>query len=349
MKYVALICLFLILICTSSAQAKGDFTKVLLVHSYDLSLDWTKEQHDGLIQELSEQFTPKQYEIKHYFMNSKKEKSEQKIKFHIQNIIHLIDQFNPDGIAVTDDLAFKSLYKVAKQKKIPLTFSGVNKNVEFYGVTQNEEGVCGIQEKYKVMPVIKLLKLLNPKIKKLAIVSETSLSGQLMFNDFKEQMLKENALKKAGIAELIEFVDTDYEKLKKFLLKLNPNDTAVFFVANYTYHDGKGNYVDFRTINRWFIENTKLIDVGIGMFTVRNGKLLSFSITGERLGRISAKMLVENLKNNKALQAKNIMKTMPLTLSINHKRAEQLGLQIPFEILTYAKSIDSLNKLNDSN
>ncbi len=337
-----LILLFLItpLKNTWSRKSTAPFLEkkvLLVVHSYAMDYEWTAEEDKGIVKAFSEyHLANKGWKIERIFLDTKKSSQSQQIKKAIHNAKKKIAQLSPQAVILTDDDAAKGLLTYLKTKNTLVSVAGINGKIEDYGYVNGEKGIVGSLERHNISPVIKIVKHLRPTIKKVLLISETSITGQYMLKDFKDQLLKDSSLKTLGIKKIDEFVDTDFERLKARLKRVDPKKTVVVFVAFFTYRDKKGQYVSYKQIDKWVNENTKFLDVGCAVFNVKGGRLISLAISAEEMGSYSAKELFQRLLQNNENKEYSIRRKNPLSLVINRDRAKNLAIEIPYSILTYA-------------
>ena len=209
---------------------------------------------------------------------------------------------------------------------------------------EGESGVTGSLEHYNIVPTVMILKRIRPNIKEILLISEPSITGQAILRDFKAQLSDPSVLSNANIEKLTEFVDVNFENLKRRLLAVNPDKVGVVFIAYYTYRDSSGRPVSYHDIDQWVSDNTSFLDVGTADFNVKNGRLLSLASSGEELGFYVANQLFKALQEEKDPNVFPIRRYIPLQLTFNQEKLVRLKIDLPYEIVSYAQALSELNQ-----
>lgn len=316
---------------------------LLIVHSYAMDYEWTSGQDAGIMKAFDEKYAAdSSWNIEKIYLDAKK-KSENPdlLKAEIENVKKKILMIKPDAVIITDDIALQSLFSFLQKLKIPISFSGINGDIREYGYHEGLAGVTGSLEQYNFPAVAKLIKSIQPEINRIVFIGDESLSTDGIFSDIKKQW-KHDELAQSGLKNYQLYKSTSFSSLKKFLKSLDPQRDGIFFVAFYTYKDDQGNPVDYREIDKWVLRNTAFVDAGVASFHVKNGRLLSLASSAEETGYYCATILFDALHDEKDPGSIPIRIHLPLKLMINHDRAAQLLLSIPFEILSYAANSQDL-------
>lgn len=314
--------------------------KLLIIHSYAFDYDWTVGEDKGIIRALEENFSKNhQWQIERFFFDGKKKNSETQIKNAISTVKQKIFEYAPDAVVITDDLALKSLYRFIIDRQIPMSFCGINGDVYDYGYTDHQKKITGSLERYHLPPIIRILKKIKPQMQKIVLISDQDITGLAMMAEMEKQLNEEINMASLGLA-YEKFFGDDYEELKKYFLRQNPETTVVVFVTNYSYKDKNGNPVSYKKINSWFRENTNLADVGFGAFVIKEGKLITLAYSEEEVGYSGASLLFRAIKQNQDPNIYPVQKYLPLNLNINLERAKNLSINIPFELISYSRDLN---------
>ena len=307
-----------------------------VIHSYALDYEWTAGQDQGITKALIDNYGKNNnWKIERFFLDSKKLDPD-RIDQKVHEIKKYLSETKPSAAILTDDLAFQIFFRYLRDLNIPVSFSGINGNLRDYGYHQGEKGITGSLEKYNIVTPIKILKKLRPSIKNILLVADASITGKAVFFDFKSQIKNNSSLKELGILELSEFLNSSYERLQSRLKSVNSLTDGVVFAAIYSFRDRLGRPVSYKEINEWLTHHTDFLDVGASMFNVKLGRLISLASSEEEMGYYTANSLFSGLKSGKDISEIPIRQHLPLQLTINHTRADKLGVSFPYELLVYA-------------
>lgn len=347
--FITKLIFLMIFLCISKNSFAIQNKTLLIIHSYQLDFGWTKGQDQG-IQHIFEDFNHDNgdiWTIEKIFLDEKKS-SQKEIEEKIANTKERINQNPPSAVITTDDRAFREFYQILKDKSIPLSFTGLNGDLDRdYSYMRDEDDVSGTLERFNIKPVVKIIKRINPEIQTILLVGEDSFSSKSMLRNYLGQLKENNFMQEVGISNLRIFESSDFEKLKGTLSKVDAKSECIVFVAMYNYRDQNNEHVDYRKIDAWINTHTKFIDVGAATFNVESGRFISFAGSGFEMGQYAAKiLLMDSIKQGKKLSEIKIRSFMPQQLFFNHDRAKNINISIPYEIIVYSKNIKHLNHIS---
>ena len=311
---------------------------IVVIHSYSMDYEWTAGEDDGIKKAV------KQYEVKYsteinvrrFFLEGKKNKElSERIHNRVTEVKEYIVANQLDGAILTDDLAFSVFYLFLSKLNIPMTFCGINGKIEQYGYKKGDHNITGTLERYNLIPTLKIISQLRPTIDTVIFIGDTSLTTDVLFNDLKNQNIKEK-LDTTPIKKIKYFSNEYIDQLQDFLLGLDPARNAVVYIAPYTYTDREGNHVNYREVDKWASAHTKIIDAGITNYQVKNGRLLSLASNQVESGYYAAIGLLKGFESGSDLSAYKIRQYLPLKLILNKSRAHDLKLDIPFSLFAYS-------------
>jgi len=139
--------------------------KILHIMSYHSPWRWTDDQLSGFKEGLGVNAV----EYKVFQMNTKLNSTDDAKQLKANEAQSLIETWKPDLVYTSDDDAQQWVTKDYINKDVPFVFSGVNKTPELYGFT-GVKNITGVVEHEHFLESVNLLKAINPKIKKLAVV-----------------------------------------------------------------------------------------------------------------------------------------------------------------------------------
>jgi ABC-type uncharacterized transport system substrate-binding protein len=315
-KQYIIICLLLILLLLGCSK---ESKKVLLVFSYHSDYFWHIEQLEGV----DEVFLEKGLTIEKFFMDTKRNTSDEWKKEIAEKAVEKIEIFNPDLVIVFDDNACELVAKQFAGKSLPFVFCGMNGEPEDYGFPA--ENITGVVERELWVDTIHLVKELVPDIKSVAIMTDASPTG------LKSTSRLENMEFPVKIAEIVitNDFDTWKAKLVEFQSKVDVIGISMFFTLKTK--DSEAS-LSAEEVLDWTIENNTLPEFASMAYAVRNGALCGVSFDGFDQGKLAAEMALEILGGKKPSD-------IPITPPeygqpmVNEKRAKELNIEIPAHLV----------------
>lgn len=343
-KAAAILMLGLFAFGPSALQAStAEARRFLILHSYSKDFAFTQQVHQGILGSLeNEKRAGRNWQVRAFYMDGKRKNSAQEVSEAKAEGLSLIDSFKPHAIMTTDDLAFKTFYPEIKKRGIPLTFSGINGKLSEYGYQEGESGVTGSLESFNIPAVVKMMKRLRPSLEEFIIISDNNITGKALSNYFKEQISEDKQLARV---ELTQVYGPSYPRLKHRLKQADPQKTGIVVAAAYSFKEGD-RFVSYEEIDLWISENTRLIDSGIIAFHMKGkaGRLLGLAASATEMGAYSSRLIFEAFEKNIDPAQLRVRRYLPLEVRINKERAKKLNIEIPIEILSYAKSANEILK-----
>lgn len=150
--------------------------QVLIINSYNRGLQWTDDLEAGILSSLSKKTNS--IEFTHEYMDVKKNTD----PVYLQNFVEfLFDKYKNkkyDLIIVTDDVAFKFITKYHDLifKDVPTIFCGVNYFED--SMVEDKDYLTGVVESYDLKGTIDVALKINPNIKRVIVINDTTLTGQ---------------------------------------------------------------------------------------------------------------------------------------------------------------------------
>lgn len=236
MKYLLRLLLLSIFSAFSVASGLGDQT-VLLLNSYHPQYAWTHQLTNGVIDALQYQIPPENIHVE--YMDSRRFVDDTTYSAHIKELLsYKYQQYKPDVIITSDDHAY---YFMLENRQtlfpgIPIVFCGVN---VFKPESLNgQENITGILEGMEVKGNLELIKQLQPEVKRIVLLGDTTGLGLRMVNRAKE--IQENWYDQNVIFEIWD--DFSMAQLYSDVSQL-PSDTAILLMA--IHKDNLGQYFSF--------------------------------------------------------------------------------------------------------
>ncbi len=271
----------------------GRTHEVLILHSYDPGMRYTRLQERGIRNVLA-QFDSGAviYRVEYLDLSSRTRNTEYleslaefyRLKFSSKHF---------DLIITTDTPAFDFLYEQGRNlfPNVPVVFSGVKESHP--PIDRSPREVTGVMEKIDIDATIALGLKLHPNTKRIVAVNDQTGFGHWL------RKLAEPAVEKLSPTHAVVWIEITRENIDAQISNLHPDDLLLFFAL----HDPRG-----RSMNHPDAMLTKLCrespapvytlyDAYMGSGIV-GGKLAS----GEALGRMAGQLAVRVLKGESAPQ-----------------------------------------------
>jgi ABC-type uncharacterized transport system substrate-binding protein len=169
--YQILLLASLLLTACSTVQTK-ETPRIFYVTSYHIGYG----SSDDVMEGINEALAGKNVRLKTFFLDAKRKSSDSVIMESVNIALPEIKQFNPDVLVVSDDNAVRDLIvPYFNNTSLPVVYCGVNWSAAQYHLGENVTGML------EVLPLREMLTevIANyPETKKLAVLSENSLSEQ---------------------------------------------------------------------------------------------------------------------------------------------------------------------------
>jgi ABC-type uncharacterized transport system substrate-binding protein len=336
---LAALCLWL-LAWAAPAYAQSDAPrrppyKILHVMSYHSPWRWT----DGQWQGFQEALRGVPIETRVFQMDTKRYSTPAQMEARGREARALIEQWQPDLLYTSDDDAQEVVARHYVNGRIPVVFSGVNKDPAAYGFT-GSRNVTGVLEQEHFVESVRLLQALVPGARRLAVVFDDA----PMWAPVQQRV-------RQGLAQLpgVEFVAWDvirsFEQYQARLREYHGIADAVALIGIFNFKDQAGRNVPHQEVLRWTAENSRLPDLGFWIDRVHHGTLVAVTVSereqGLAAGRLARAILADGVAPSQ-LAMKPTTKGLP---ALSLARARQLGVQPRSGLLLTAEVIEQFEWL----
>jgi len=338
----------LAIVCGSSSGMAADVKKLFIVHSYEKDHICGQPQHDGAIKALNDAGWKQgeNLEVATYYMDTKKNNNTPELIAEQANLaVEEIAAFQPDVVLTLDDNAFRAVALPASGTSTPYIFSGMNNQPENYD-RQKEfmadrsipgNNITGVYEKLYIREAIRVLSSLH-EMNSVLFLGDMSPTGKAIQQQVELELNEESNIPVPAVELQMmnsweEFVST----LAQF------NDSAEFgalYLGTLLLKDKKGRvYTAPEIINHTLLHAHKptiglnYAFIKLGLF---GGATVDFFSMGELAGKKAAAVLSGAEPGSLPIED-----APRVALVFNLKRAEQLGLKIPADILLAADEVFS--------
>jgi signal transduction histidine kinase len=189
-----LLILLLLLTAASVTSAQGPVSSapkaspptILIINSYHDGYSWSDNETDGIIETLRK--SGEKTELHLEYLDSKNFPKNE----HFEELAALFAakyiKNRPSLIITLDNPAFEFALKYRQKlfSGIPLVFAGLNDYEP--GILVGEKSITGIVEKQDIVGTIKLAQILQPGLKKVVMLHDSTSSGRASRKDAEEQL-----------------------------------------------------------------------------------------------------------------------------------------------------------------
>lgn len=132
-------------------------------------------------------------QIQYFFMDTKRNKSEKFAQLKAQQVLKLINEYQPDVLIAADDNASRFLVMpYLKNANLPVVFCGINNSTQPYGYPY--QNATGMVEITPVSPLLIVIQKFLPNANSGVFLSADVLSQRRMYTRLKEIFSKNNIL-----------------------------------------------------------------------------------------------------------------------------------------------------------
>lgn len=284
-KFIRMCLLFSLITFTSITDAKISPKRILILHSYDPSYQWTNDLqkgiddanvHSGSALKLSIEYL----DTKRIFDESHLDKSITYFEKKCQNY-----QF--DGVIVSDDNALLFLKKINMKniRNLPTVAVGIgDKNASLSSVTS--KGII-VYEKDYIRENIELILKLQPKMKNLYYLADRSITSNLIESEFRR------ILSNYPNIHVEEIRDRTLKEAQALLENASPNDAVL--LTHFNTETNANIYYNYDQIAYAIGQSSKPPVFVFWKFYIQNGVLGGYVTNSYELGRSAVSLLLNQI------------------------------------------------------
>ncbi len=327
--------LFISLFVVTTSYASDVQYRVYIIHSYLPGL-WSEQAFSGLEKGLKFHKLSN-YKIKQYDYNyvlQRKDKSK-----HLNQIRSEINSFSPNLIVIFDDEAAEDFIPSLNLLKIPIVATGINSEIEnlkwFKSDGDKDRNFTAILERYPFEAPLKMLKKIRPEINKINILTTDNDSSNIITSQILNKFSKERNTY-AGIRLNRTIKSKDWNEWKSAIRLHRKQDEAFWILVPWDVYEN-GKEVSIKRIGTFYQSESAIPELGIVNASQLLGFLLCFSVNSEDLAFEAISTAINAEKNKIPLRNIPFTEVKSARVVINKKRADELKLKIPIELLDFAK------------
>ena len=330
----------------TAVSQPGEMQRIFILHSYEEDHVCGQPQHDGVIAALAAAGFKENidFQVRAFYMDTKRTNNTPPlIQLQAQKALAAIKEFKPHILVPLDDNAFKTVALALTDTPMAIVFCGMNGQPETYNrikpfmETRKRPGhrTTGVYEKLYIADAIRVHSKLLPGLEKVRIfVDACSPTGAAIHR----QILLE--MENASIPCHWEIITIrDWEQYQQEILLANQDPaTGAIYPAVLLLKDVAGATYTAPEIFAWTVGHSKKPEIPLnyafahmGLF---GGAAVDFHAMGVQVGRMVARIFNGDSPGTIAIQD-----AKKYALVFNLKRANQLGITIPPDILMAADEV----------
>jgi ABC-type uncharacterized transport system substrate-binding protein len=217
---ISLLMVAVLLIFTMCSPEKKDKKIITYINSFHRGHPSSDDIMDGILENLPAD----SFEIDTYFMDTKRNPSQEHIQQIAAQLFDTIKSKNPDILLTSDDNAIKYIVQPhLEELDMPIVFCGVNWTDVEYNLPPDK--VTGMLEILPVADMIFTMKTYYPDMDKLLFLSENTTTSR------KEKQLLDTLFSRAKVSASYELVN-DFQEWKNAFEKANENFDIIYLPTN---------------------------------------------------------------------------------------------------------------------
>lgn len=325
---------------------------VAVVHSYHREFRWVQEVNNGIadywqgkkLSKTQPNVIVKKYGLKHFYMDAKSHQDNLAYLERVgKKIISDLNKIKPAVTIIADDEALK--YVAVPLKNSPLhkfVFLGVNNDPRNYGAAKDysapEYNITGLISEHPFVNSLRLIEELFPERKNIYVFFDDSMTGQGIHKNLQNHLQKMEKGVQNRIRKTI--VSNDWNRWQQEILRHQHPKSVFLFGSFYTLKE-RGQLVSEDKAIDWITTHSKVPELTVVSSHIADGMLLSISNPGYVHG-YEACHLAGRLLSGDPVALVPIQVPAHKALHVNMKRAKQIGVDIPVDIIAVSDYFNSL-------
>ncbi|MUM76880.1 hypothetical protein GKC30_04445 [Pseudodesulfovibrio sp. F-1] len=306
-----------------SADCQGQ-ERVLVIHSYDLDLEWTNQCNRGISSVLADKFL-----LDHVYLDTKRI-PESEFQRRSAEALQTFRRLDPDVVMLGDDNALRLLGPAISETGTPVVYFGINGNPRNY-LNPMPRNVIGILERIPLFPWIRYLCGIVPDTRRvLVLMDESPTSAGLVEVTF-------------GARRQVEFdgctvsyeTTNSWDQWQRLVLAPERHDLILVPVFH-SVKDAGGTHVPYEEVIRWTSKNSSVPVFATQDYAVGDdGVVGAYTIFGEEHGRMAALMVKGILEGVDMLEL-SVAADQKGLFYFNKKQLDRFGLILTEEVRNQA-------------
>lgn len=336
-----------LLVFSSVAAWASQLKNVLIVHSYSLDNICGAPQHQGILESLAKAgyVEGENLNVHQYAMLTKKvNNTPERIEKQAEAVLEKVNAIRPDVLVLLDDNAFRAIGLRLVDSEVNIVFCGINGQPEDYdrkvkwmnSRAKPGYNITGVYEKLHFIDACRVQKKMLPGLEKMKVLLDESPTGKAVFKQINKEM--DEAGNNLGI-EFDTHIARSWEEYTEIVRQTcsDPSIGSIYPAATLL-KDKDGNSHSTTDIIKWTVANCRIPGISINYVYARLGMLGGAGVDFIAMGRQAGDM-VKMVLRGKSPGDIPVEEAERYALVFNLKRAKELGMDIPADILMAADVI----------
>ena len=259
-------------------------------------------------------------------------------------VLQEIEEFKPELVFALDDGAIKEvMMPLVGREDVALVFSGMNAEPGVYNAKKKfmdswerpGANVTGVTEKLYTAESMRVMAEAIPGLSggKVVLATDLTVTGEALAKQFARELKDVKDIE----WEIVR-VKT-FEDYRAYVTAANANpDVKAIYPLALTTEGPEGERITMPQIYDWTIANSKKPEMAANYYFARlglfGGAVVNFRAMGIRVGRKAAEILEGKKPGEIAIE-----ESPDFAIVFNIKRARDLGIEIPLDVLTAADAV----------
>ncbi len=323
----------------------GRLPVILVIHSYDPGNLAAEPQDKGLVKGLARHgfIDGKTIDIRRFYMDTKRRyTSPEQIKARGREALKLVASLRPDVVVTVDDNAIRTVMMPLVDTDIPVVFSGMNNQPEFYNRArtfmysraQPGHNITGVHERLYIDKSLQLMKEIVPGLRRVVFIVDDSPTGYAIKRQIQEELFNNETDILYSIWQAESFA-----QYKRFILRINSDpEIGAYYPVAVRLPTADGSMVTGEDLFRWTLRHGRKPGMAVNYVVSRMGILGGVSVNFVSMGEQAADK-VALILGGEAAGGIKIDDTSDYAIVFNMARARQLGIAIPTDLLAAADEV----------
>lgn len=307
---------------------------IVVVHSYHKGFVWSEKVEQGFLSKLSNE-----YDVtvaKKFYLNAKLNPSG--VPKESESILNQLGDIKYNLLFTTDDEAFASIGKKVLNNGKLVVFAGMNKSLSDYGISdlnKNYFNLSGVLEKYEILPLFRLISDIFPSSRRIKILSDDSETAKGVIGNLNNELKGRN--KHYGLIVENPVSSNKASEWRRIIMNLKKDDILVILPFSNIKGTNADKLNNSKEISEWIVKMNKNPEFATSSLTMDFGFFAAIGIDAFEHGEDAALSFI--FSQNESQRDLRITEKNYARLNFNANRAKDLGVVIPFELLSYSHAL----------
>ncbi len=307
--------------------------RIAHVMSFESPWRWT----DGQLQGFREGLGLPRAEIRVFQMDVKRHPSDAAKAERGRAARAFVDAFEPHLLYASDDDAQQHVTRHYLGSRLPLVFSGVNRDAAEHGF-DGAPNVTGVLEREHVVETLRLLRELVPGVRRVTVLSEPGAHWDAVVLRVQQGVEQAGTMAPARIVR-----PHTLAEYRRAIEQAHGEADALLHLGIFSLTDAGGRPVPYAEVQRWVVEHAVLPDASFWIDRVFHGTLASVTVSELEQGRSAGRLARAILVDGRAPASLPLQATTQGHPAINLKRAQALGLTVRSSQLLQSEVVRSFD------